>query len=624
MILIALLPLGLLALAQTWMTMRQTDETRLAASVGHTLQDALREIRLIRASQVTAQLLANSLRKDPESCASQIAAYATSDGRISRAGFVDASGAMRCSSDGVTRDFSQTSRFASILASDQPRIFHDPEWSDPGQSDISLTWPVSEEPGRPAGFVLLWLPESALIGMPEDPVARPAGDRDSPLALIAANGAGEVIYASTGIAGAPAWLPRGASLQSLTASEAHSFFDSPPGGETLMFSWAPINTDLFLLGVWPLPAEDSFFRRHVLPYLFPALMWLTGVAVTILGVERLVTRHVRRLSREMRDFTSGNRLSQDSALDRPPAEIASLAEDYHSLTATILRDEAEMENLVRQKDELLREVHHRTGNSLQLIASFLRMHRRETDDIGIRLVLDDLHNRVMSLSSVHLGLYRMAGGTEVAVDLLMAEVIAKVDLIHGRSGQKGAVQADLMPLVLQSQQAVPLALLLAEILSCFPPSEAGDQPVRIRLSHGPATDYTDAARTGPAETARTAAFPASPGPGLEGSGQTPPQIARLEVSGAISARGRLTGEHSGAPSVIGARLIRGFVTQLPGDLQIIEEGARIRAMVTFAFDPSLVETDAATGNAAVPGSDTKARTAPPPPPVQSPPKHSLH
>ncbi|MBJ2151531.1 sensor histidine kinase [Paracoccus sp. IB05] len=590
MVMIALLPLGLLALAQTFMTMRQTDETRLAASVGRTLQEALREIRLIRASQVTAQLLASSLRKDPGDCASRIAAYATSDGRIARAGVVSADGRMDCSSDGSTRDFSQTDRFAGILASDQPRIFHDPQWSEPGQSDISLTWPlgnVSDQTGsqlgnQPEGFVLLWLPESALIDLPEDPIALPGGAMpevgDRPLALIAANGAGEVIYASTGIADAGAYLPGEASLNSLIPQKAHSFFDRPKGGETLMFSWVPVNRDLFLLGAWPLPVEENFLNRHVLPYLFPALMWLTGVGVTILGVERLVTRHVRHLSRAMRDFTSGNRLlTQEVTLARPPAEIAGLAEEYRALTATILRDEAELENLVRQKDELLREVHHRTGNSLQLIASFLRMHRREAEDETIRLVLDDLHNRVMSLSSVHLGLYRMAGGTAVTVDLLMAEVITKVDLIHGRAGLKGAVQADLMPLLLQSQQAVPLALLLAEILSCFPPSEAGNQPVRIRLSHGRAED-----QPGPASVAAPPPeAKADPGAGTE--------IARLEVSGAISARGRLTGEHAGAPSVIGARLIRGFVTQLPGDLQIIEDSARVRAVVTFAFDPALTQ-----------------------------------
>lgn len=589
MVMIALLPLGLLALAQTYMTMRQTDETRLAASVGRTLQEALHEIRLIRASQVTAQLLASSLRNHPGDCASRIAAYATSDGRIARAGVVSADGRMVCSSDGSTRDFSQTERFAEILASDQPRIFHDPQWSDPGQSDISLTWPLGDASDQtdprseqPEGFILLWLPEGALIDLPDDLVSLPGGTiprtSDRPLALIAANGAGEVIYASTGIANAGLYLPGQASLKSLIPQKAHSFFDHPKGWETLMYSWVPVNRDLFLLGAWTLPVEENFLNRHVLPYLFPALMWLTGVGVTILGVERLVTRHVRHLSRAMRDFTSGNRLpTQDVTLARPPAEIASLAEEYRSLTDTILRDEAELENLVRQKDELLREVHHRTGNSLQLIASFLRMHRREAEDETMRLVLDDLHNRVMSLSSVHLGLYRMAGGTGVTVDLLMAEVISKVDLIHGRAGLQGAVQADLMPLLLQSQQAVPLALLLAEILSCFPPSEAGNQPVRIRLSHGRAED-----QPGPASVEVS-------GPDTKVVSRAGTEIARLEVSGAISARGRLTGEHAGAPSVIGARLIRGFVTQLPGDLQIIEDSARVRAVVTFAFDPALTQ-----------------------------------
>ncbi|NPD13931.1 hypothetical protein HOY34_01795 [Xinfangfangia sp. D13-10-4-6] len=553
MIMLALLPLGFLALAQTHKTVAQAEETRLAASVGHTLQEALREIRLLRASQVTAQLLAASLRNAPADCGPVVSAYVTADRLIARAAQISPNGQIICSSDGSRQDFGQSSRFAGVLAAPGSRIFYDPAWARPGETDISLTWPVTDARGQTTGLVLLSLPEAVILRMADDPAARAPGPAQHPDAMIAVNGAGEVIFSSTGIADAAAFLPQGTPLSDLAGTEARSFFDDAKNGHRQMFSWAPVNSDLALLAAWPVPAADGFLNHYILPYLFPALMWLVGVGVTILGVERLVTRHIRRLSRAMRDFTAENRLAQGVSLDHPPAEIASLAEAYQVMTRTILRDEAELENLVRQKDELLREVHHRTGNSLQLIASFLRMHRRETEDEDIRLVLDDLHNRVMSLSSVHLGLYRMAGGSEVAVDLLMAEVITKVDLIHGRTGKTGSVRADLMPLLLPSQQAVPLALLLAEILSCFPPAEAGAQPIRIRLRH-----ETNSATQ---------------------------SLVRLEVSGAATAHGRLIGAHSGAPSVIGARLIRGFVTQLAGQLEIVEEGPRVSAVVSFAFQP---------------------------------------
>jgi len=86
-------------------------------------------------------------------------------------------------------------------------------------------------------------------------------------------------------------------------------------------------------------------------------------------------------------FTDGARNLPPLRLDQPPAEIASLADTYATMTATILRDEADLEDLVHEKEGLLREVHHRTGNSLQLIASILRMHLRENPSDEVRAVL---------------------------------------------------------------------------------------------------------------------------------------------------------------------------------------------------------------------------------------------
>ena len=75
---------------------------------------------------------------------------------------------------------------------------------------------------------------------------------------------------------------------------------------------------------------------------------------------------------------------------------------------TILREEAQLEDALRQKEHLLREVHHRTGNSLQLIASIMRMHMRQEQSDTARPILQGLHDRVMALATVHMGLYQLS------------------------------------------------------------------------------------------------------------------------------------------------------------------------------------------------------------------------
>jgi len=366
-----------------------------------------------------------------------------------------------------------------------------------------------------------------------------------PVALITFDRAGSVLTSTTGIEDAPTRLPRDHPLEALASAGPTAFEGVSGRGDPRLFAVVPVQGDLFLLGSWPMQPATSRFASS--PYLFPVLMWIAGLVVAILASERLVTRHVRRLSRSMLAFTDGARNLPPLRLDQPPAEIASLADTYATMTATILRDEADLEDLVHEKEGLLREVHHRTGNSLQLIASILRMHLRENPPAEMREILENLHDRVMSLSTVHFGLYRVAGRQEVPVDALMSEVIAKIAAIHGRFGRKDAIEADLGPLTLSSQQAVPLALLLAEILSCFPATEPGEGAPTVRVT----LDGLDDDR------------------------------ACLAITAADTAHGALTGEGQSVPEIIGGRLIRAFVLQIGGTMNVTDAGGRVRVTITF-------------------------------------------
>ena len=102
--------------------------------------------------------------------------------------------------------------------------------------------------------------------------------------------------------------------------------------------------------------------------------------------------------------------------DLRPAEIQRLHSVYEDLIRTIEQEEAELQNLIVDKDVLLREVNHRSGNSLQIIASVMRMYRRETADDEVRTILDGLINRVIALSSTHTSLYSMTGRRDVPMD----------------------------------------------------------------------------------------------------------------------------------------------------------------------------------------------------------------
>ena len=74
--------------------------------------------------------------------------------------------------------------------------------------------------------------------------------------------------------------------------------------------------------------------------------------------------------------------------------------------------EQEKDKLLRQKDILLREIQHRIGNSLQIIASIIMMKARTVDSEETRRHLQDTHQRVMSVSTIQKHLYGTASDGE--------------------------------------------------------------------------------------------------------------------------------------------------------------------------------------------------------------------
>ena len=109
-----------------------------------------------------------------------------------------------------------------------------------------------------------------------------------------------------------------------------------------------------------------------------------------------------------------------------PGELVELADAYGMMVDTILQDEAEMEDMVHQKEVLLREVHHRVKNNLQLIASIMNMQMRQARTLEARDLMKSLHDRVMSLATVHRGLYQTSGLTDVRANELMDDILRQL------------------------------------------------------------------------------------------------------------------------------------------------------------------------------------------------------
>ncbi|MCF7958316.1 MAG: response regulator [Phycisphaerae bacterium] len=126
---------------------------------------------------------------------------------------------------------------------------------------------------------------------------------------------------------------------------------------------------------------------------------------------------------------------------------------------------AELESSLREKELLLKEVHHRVKNNLQLISSMLSLQAIQTHNSELTGILEECQIRVRTIALIHEKLYQSENFTQVNfsdyIELLGTE------LLHAHRTAVGQVDLtlDVVKTYLNISQAIPCGLILNELLT---------------------------------------------------------------------------------------------------------------------------------------------------------------
>ncbi len=126
--------------------------------------------------------------------------------------------------------------------------------------------------------------------------------------------------------------------------------------------------------------------------------------------------------------------------------------------------EEQIKASLAEKEELLKEIHHRVKNNLQIISSLLDMSRMQTDNEEANRLLAEACSRVGTMALIHSQLYRTDRFDRIDMDRHLRETTNSLLQLYG---QKKNITIDIKAsgVYMPVSQAIPTALALNELIS---------------------------------------------------------------------------------------------------------------------------------------------------------------
>ena len=152
------------------------------------------------------------------------------------------------------------------------------------------------------------------------------------------------------------------------------------------------------------------------------------------------------------------------------------------------RAEEHLKASLKEKEVLLREIHHRVKNNLQVISSLLRLQSRTIKDDAICRVFKESQDRVKTMAIIHEKLYQSTNLAGIDFAGYIRDLTANLYRSYGVSQETISLRIQAQNVFLGINMAIPCGLIINELVSnclkhAFPGGERGE--IYIDLSSDP-------------------------------------------------------------------------------------------------------------------------------------------
>ena len=224
--------------------------------------------------------------------------------------------------------------------------------------------------------------------------------------------------------------------------------------------------EIFLAISTPKASLISWNRVNPLAsILLPVLGWIFAYIAIWLALENLILARIRDMRRDVLKFANSNKIPTSGKDKKNLDAITDLRKSFRKMARRIVDRETDLNQSLSEKDEILREVHHRVKNNLQIIISLLNMGKRQVQDPFYTQALDDTRNRITAISQVHKTLHESDAIMRVDLMPFMTELLARLSRALNFETRNIQIVSHIDASAVDADTATPISLFMVEALT---------------------------------------------------------------------------------------------------------------------------------------------------------------
>jgi len=232
--------------------------------------------------------------------------------------------------------------------------------------------------------------------------------------------------------------------------------------------------------MWNIPDSvmESPKRRTIAEYIKRELKDPEGYSARV----KELTAHPERESYDMLELNDGRIFERYSKPQKIGHVIIGRVWNFRDVTDRKQAEEKLLASL-RDKEVMLREIHHRVKNNLQIVSGLLDMTRKRSQDPATSSILMDMMMKIDTMAQIHTRLYESKQFNRINMNTQIRDQVAALSNIYSTKDCEISTTIKSSSIYLSVDQAIPCALMVNEILTnAFKHAFKGRQSGTIEIS----------------------------------------------------------------------------------------------------------------------------------------------